>query len=359
MTTLCLNMIVRNEAPVIDRCLVSVLPFIDRWVIVDTGSTDGTQDRVRERLRGIPGQLHERPWQDFGHNRTEALELARGVADYLFFIDADETLRLPDGFERPPLTADGYHLSCEYAGTTYARSALVASALPWRWEGVVHECLACPQPFALRPLDGPRIVVSHDGARSRDPLTYRRDAALLEESLRRRPDNTRDLFYLAQSYRDAGEIEQSRAAYLRRAALGGWAEEVWFSLYQAAMLAERVGATPAEVSADYLRAFQARPTRAEPLVELARYHRLRGEYAVAFMYASHAASLPRPSDALFVDEAAYRWRALDEVSISAFYASRETEGRAALLCLLTENRAPAEERARIGANGVFYGLGVA
>ena len=56
--------------------------------------------------------------------------------------------------------------------------------------------------------------------------------------------------------------------------------------------------------------------------------------------------------------APYRWRALDEVSISAFYASRETEGRAALLRLLGEDRAPAEERARIVENGVFYGLGL-
>ena len=43
MSTICLNMIVKNEAPVIGRCLASVLPFVDRWVIVDTGSTDGTQ----------------------------------------------------------------------------------------------------------------------------------------------------------------------------------------------------------------------------------------------------------------------------------------------------------------------------
>ena len=44
--TLCLNMIVKNEAHVIARCLASVRPIIDYWVIVDTGSTDGTQDAI-------------------------------------------------------------------------------------------------------------------------------------------------------------------------------------------------------------------------------------------------------------------------------------------------------------------------
>lgn len=88
-------MIVKNEAPVIARCLASVKPWVDHWVIVDTGSSDGTQDLVRQCMEGVPGSLHERPWVDFAHNRNEALELARPHGDYLLFIDADEQLRVP------------------------------------------------------------------------------------------------------------------------------------------------------------------------------------------------------------------------------------------------------------------------
>jgi glycosyltransferase involved in cell wall biosynthesis len=79
--TICLNMIVKDEAPVIRRCLATVRPFIDFWVIVDTGSRDGTQAIISEFLQDLPGELIERPWVDFAHNRSEALAAARDKAD--------------------------------------------------------------------------------------------------------------------------------------------------------------------------------------------------------------------------------------------------------------------------------------
>ena len=59
--------------------------------------------------------------------------------------------------------------------------------------------------------------------------------------------------------------------------MGGWAEEQWFALFQIGVLLERSGAEPAAVREAYLTAYAARPQRAEPLCELARYHRERAE----------------------------------------------------------------------------------
>lgn len=61
----CLNMIVRIESAVIERCLASVRGHIDAWVIVDTGSTDDTKEKIRDALKGIPGALHECLWRNF------------------------------------------------------------------------------------------------------------------------------------------------------------------------------------------------------------------------------------------------------------------------------------------------------
>jgi glycosyltransferase involved in cell wall biosynthesis len=105
--SICLCMIVKDEAGVIERCLRSVLGLIDRWVICDTGSTDGTQELVRSSLEEIDGDLHQRPWVDFGHNRTEVMELARGTADYLLLLDADMTVTY-DEAGLHDLAADSY-----------------------------------------------------------------------------------------------------------------------------------------------------------------------------------------------------------------------------------------------------------
>lgn len=348
-------MIVKNESPVIERCLASVRPWIDAWVVVDTGSTDGTQALVRNALAGLPGELHERPWRDFAHNRNEALELARGRADYVMFIDADETLGVPSDFAWPALHAGGYMFRCVLNGWDYWRNSLVASRLPWRWEGVLHEYLTCDEAHAWQQIEGPRIEVSRDGARARDPQTYLRDIEVLARALEAEPDNTRYAFYLAQSFRDAGRPREALEGYRRRAAMGGWAEECWFSLFQVAVLLERLAAPPAEVRDAYLAAYAARPSRAEPLCELARYLRLRGEHALAHLFATRAAAMPQPDDLLFVDTAVYTWRALDEVGASAWYAGAMEDGRRALDQLLSTGRVPPAERARVEANRRFYG----
>ena len=63
---ICLAMIVKDDAPeVLARCLASVRPLIDYWIIVDS-STNGTPDVARRVLHDIPGELHQRPWVDFG-----------------------------------------------------------------------------------------------------------------------------------------------------------------------------------------------------------------------------------------------------------------------------------------------------
>jgi glycosyltransferase involved in cell wall biosynthesis len=347
-------MIVKNEARVIRRCLDSVRPFIHHWVIVDTGSTDDTQKIIREYLADLPGELHERPWKDFGHNRSEALVFARGKADYILIMDADEVFEVPEGYRLPELVAEQYmvlHRHRSSGATAWELGTLVKASLPWRYEGVLHEHIACDEPHERVSLHGPVVWGYFDSARNVDPKKkYANDARVLEEALRDEPKNARYVFYLAQSYRDSDQLDKAREAYERRAAMGGWEEEVYYSLLQVAMLKQRTTRDPKGIVDGFLKAYQYRPSRSESLVELAAHHRSTHEWALAELFARAALAIPLPADILFVDSSAYEWRALDELAIATYYTHKYQESATLNRRLLSEGKLPAEHRSRIQQN---------
>jgi glycosyltransferase involved in cell wall biosynthesis len=348
-------MIVKNEATVIRRCLESVAGLISHWVIVDTGSTDGTQAIVREHLQRLPGELHERPWRDFAHNRTEALELARPRAEYTLLMDADDVLELPRGYRLPRLTADAYFVDIEHGPARYQRLQIVRNERPWRYVGVLHEYLACEGAGPAGKL--PLVYRMHfDGARRRDPKTYARDAEVLERALKTETDRalrSRYTFYLAQSFRDAGERKKALRHYLATAEQGGWADHVYVSLLEAARLTEALKARDRDVIAAYERAAAAAPERAEALHGLARYCREHKLYAEGYGYARAGFKVPAPPGGLFVEPWIYAWGMLDELAVNAYWTGRYQESVDACRALLANPQVPAEHRPRIQANAEY------
>jgi glycosyltransferase involved in cell wall biosynthesis len=345
-------MIVKDEAHVIRRCLESVRPFIDAWVVVDTGSTDGTEAVVEDALSGLPGRLLHEPWVDFAHNRTVALDAARPLADYVLVIDADEVLVPDEGFAWPESMPDAVRLRMVTPGTTFWLTKLMRSSLPWRFEGVLHEYPACDEPHVSGHIEGVHIRGMFDSARNQRPQRekYLADATVLERALADDPGNARYAFYLAQSYRDAGELETALDWYRRRAQMPGWDEETWYALLQVARLTERLKRPDAEIVAAYLAAFEARPRRAEPLYELARYHRLTGRHATALVFARAAKAVPRPDDALFLDAAAHAWRIDDELSLAAYYTGDAATAARVGESLLANPEVPDDQRPRLADN---------
>ncbi len=349
--SVCLNMIVRNEAHVVAETLDAVAPHIDHWVVVDTGSTDDTIAVVRSFFaeRGIPGELYERPWRDFGTNRTEALELAAGRADYTWVIDADDLV--VGDFDLSGLAADAY--SVRY-GTDFVfwRTQIFRSSLPWRYEGVLHEYPVCDAPdVRIDRLEGDYHLVWRTlGGRSKGGDKFQRDVEVLTNAHEADPDDPRTVFYLAQSHRDAGNLDEARALYLRRAEMGGWAEEIYVARLEAARCLRRSGAPWPEVQAELLDAWSTRPHRGEALHDLASHHRAGRNWAVGHLFATRGLALPVPDDDLFVDATVHRWRLLDEASICAYYLGHHQESVDGCRHLLAGPDLPDHERPRVEEN---------
>lgn len=301
----CLNMIVKDEAQVIRRCLESVLPFVDSWAILDTGSTDGTQQVIQEVTKGKPGLLVEGPWKGFAASRNEALAIARacGNPKYILFLDADARMTFPEGFQWPN-DKDAYYIQHRMGDLAYYRFDLVSTALEWEYRGEKHEAIHCLSDFTHDTLRGPVIWEAHEGARSRDPTTWEQDARDLEAALERNPGDTRAAFYLAQSYLCAGDRHKALASYLYRAGQGGWEEEVYQSLYQAARILEDMNID--ESIRTYLLAYEYRPTRAEAIGRLANLLDRLGRHPEAALYRKVQHSIPFPSDLLFLEPSFYK-----------------------------------------------------
>jgi glycosyltransferase involved in cell wall biosynthesis len=329
VTNICLNMIVKNEAKVLPRLFRSLKDYIDYYVIVDTGSTDDTIDLIRREMAGygIDGEVHERPWVNFGVNRQQALELALAAnkTHWLLFIDADEELGVSDTkFYESLEPGQSYDIEKHHRDARYAVPHLVnVRSARYRWEGPVHNYLVVVEGEERRKLRKDVWIVYHHGQGAKShALTqeekFLRDAKLLEEELAKNPDDARSQFYLAQSYRDAGHFERALAEYKKRASMeNGWDEERFMAQLEAGRVSARLERPEAVILGELLAAYNLRPTRAEPLYELARYYRLKKGFAMATLFAKAGVQTPRPNDRLFVMESIYTWRLLDELAVAA------------------------------------------
>lgn len=350
---ICLNMIVKNEAHVVREVLDTVAPYLAYWVIVDTGSQDGTQDVIRSHMAslGIPGELHDRPWRNFGHNRSEAMDLARGHGDYVWVIDADDLVMGTLDFSR--LDADVYDVRYgPKSGFTYWRRQLFRDRLPWRYEGVVHEYAECDEPIVSERLDGDYHIESRRlGGRNLDPQKYARDRDLLVAEVERNPGDSRSVFYAAQSYYDLGDYASARDWYARRAEMGGWDEEVYCAMFRLGEAMTQLGSPWSDTQDAYLRAWEFRPIRAEPLHAIAYRYRVDQRYHLGHLFAERAASIPFPvEDTLFVGADVYAYRAIDEQAVCASWIGNHAEAVNLARRLLAGNDLPDEDRTRIASN---------
>ena len=255
MIALC--MIVKNEAAFIERCLASVKPYISSWTIVDTGSTDDTKKLIRKALKGVPGKLLEREFTDFGTNRTEALTLAKGTADWLLLLDADETVEVHEDLltwlaEDPDPEVDAWMVEIVDSGTIWKRPLLVRGNKDWRYIGAVHEYLDYTQTKS-RALLG--LTVYHHGSNRHPVQKFDHYLTLLKPGLD--AGDPRAVFYSAECLRFLGCYPKAIELYQQRALMNSFEEEAWYAAYQAAKLSGNV--------TDLLKAFERRPWRAEPL----------------------------------------------------------------------------------------------
>ncbi|CAK9032754.1 unnamed protein product [Durusdinium trenchii] len=261
---LALVMIVKNEARLIRQTLQSVLEAADRAVILDTGSTDGTQEILREvsQQQNFPLELYEEPFVDFATTRNRALQLAGQSSEFVLMLSGDETLVHGAQLRRFVTQHSGYCGGSEevfnvrvFMGskTWYWSERLMRSknhqepgwpqnSSSWRYVGVTHEAYIHPvrtlsndlfinyigdtDASQLEGLPEPvagSFYISHNAERTEEKSTrrLRQDVQLLEDYLNKDDAHldawqyTRAIFYLAQSHRSLQNFEVAKELWER------------------------------------------------------------------------------------------------------------------------------------------------
>ena len=213
----------KNESKVIRRMLESCYQYIDYWVVQDNGSTDGTDQIVKDFFeeKGVPGHYYqcEEGWVGFGWNRDHLLQTCLNHdhgCDWILKMDCDEYLEVDDDFDWSLIddtNIQSFHITAENPGCTYYRAWMWNARLPWHFKhDVAHECIVCDidgvgEDFQRVNLPrGLRQMGTWDGESYATPTKYISDSLKLEEQHIREGTlltDTYHFWYVAKSYLDA------------------------------------------------------------------------------------------------------------------------------------------------------------
>lgn len=372
--TICLCMIVKNEAHVIRETLECVHKYIDYYVINDTGSTDNTIEVIKTFFneKNIKGEVVEHEfrtckchgpeykkykWFHFGWNRTYALNQCVGKSDYIMIMDADDLIHgnlvLPKFMDK-----DSYDV--KFGSTsTYYRPFIIKNDknLDWAYFGGLHEYLASKTATNLQNeiLTGDYYMeCRHLGDRSNVSDKYAKDAEIFEELMLEEPKNDRYVFYGAQSYFSAGMYEKSMELYKKRTTMGSWWEEVYFSYYRIAVCKMYLNKSEDEITGAFTECYNKYPTRIEPIYEIVKYYRIKNKFQEGWLYYWEMKKMTFPKECrLFVEKSVYDYQLYDELSICAYYCGKYQESYDLGMKILTEKKYPPEHKNRLENNIKF------
>ena len=327
-----LNLMIKNESKIIERCIGRALEYVDAVSILDTGSTDNTVEICNTFLiaSGKPFKVSVEPFKTFGFNRTVSFKKTQELCKelkwdanktYAMTVDADMIIKPSPEFKNFELLVPGYTVIQQNGSLKYHNNRFHQCSYEWKCVGATHEYWS-GDPTDKIPYEVFFIDDINDGGCKSDKIE--RDIRLLTEDLKEDPNNGRTYFYLAQSYKDCGKFEEAIKNYKKRIEVGGWIEEVWHAHYQIAKCYDCLK-EPEEVEAWALRAFKIHPHRAEPLYFLLQYFKNKYEHFKAYQYYLKGKDIPFPkNDLLFVEYPVYEGLFDYENTILSCYVFNKT-----------------------------------
>ena len=301
-----INMVimVKNAGDIFRDTLTQNLSYIDRYTILDTGSTDNTLDIARDVLKDIPGDIYTESFINFKDSRNRALELAGHTCT--FNIMLDDTYVITDGhLLREFLTtirgdniAESFSLYVKSTDVTYSSNRVFKPCKNIKYEYRIHEIpirnlnvLIDEKHGYITDLTNPYMVT-----RTKDRKTL--DLQLLFEDAKDFPNNPRPLYYIAETFLYMNDYEFAYKYYkIRSEIINGYDEERYDSLYKLGVIGDTyLNKSWDESLRHLLDAHELDPQKIECLYYIGDHYSKINKPETAYMFLKYAHQLGIPKN---------------------------------------------------------------
>lgn len=289
---------VKNAGDEFRNILTRNLPYVDRWTILDTGSTDNTVEIVKEVFKNKRGNLYEESFINFRDSRNRALELAG--TDCFFNIMLDDTYVLNGNirefleFVRGDDVVDSYSITIDNCiDIQYISNRITKSSRGLKYINLMHEIIQSENNLNVQiPLNYGCIIDINSGyMKNRTSNRKNQDIEILKKMYEDDPNDSRTLYYLGDSYIGLQEWDKAIGYFRQRISHPnvGYRDEVQDSLYYIAVISHfYLNVEWEKCHQLFLNCYNFDQTRVESLYFIGKYYLNIGNISLGFMYLKKA-----------------------------------------------------------------------
>jgi tetratricopeptide (TPR) repeat protein len=300
-----LCIMVKNGGPQFKNMLEENMKYIDRWTILDTGSTDQTIETIHNTLVGQKtGELFQEPFVNFKVSRNRCLDLAGKSCKFIVMLDdtyiLKGDLRKFLNIVRGDQFATSFTLFIRSDDTEYGSNRIIKSHSGLRYIHRIHEVITDKgNNNVVIPLEACHIFDGRfDYMEERTQKRKELDLKLLYEEVEENPCDPRAYYYLAQTYNLLENYEQAFFYFNKRCEFtnSGFIQERVDAAFEAARIANfKLNKPWNECIALYERAFKIDESRPEPLYFIGIHYFLENNISKAYPYFKKGFEIGYPS----------------------------------------------------------------
>ena len=223
-----------QEAKKLDRCLASCASFFNEVVLTITGDNKACEEVALKYNAKVSHYVWE---NDFAKARN--FNFAQVTGDWIVWLDADDVVRGAEKIRENIEMADEnkitgisvmYNYAHDKAGKVtqqHWKLQMVKKGF-YEWKGIIHENLignGICQEASINDVIRVHTATEKDSAES-----IQRNLVILNEAVKKEPDEPRHYFYLARCYLGVEDWESVILSVERYMELSGWKQERYEAL---------------------------------------------------------------------------------------------------------------------------------